>query len=28
MTLTPLPNKKLVRDLDTEIVLPSERFTR
>jgi succinate dehydrogenase/fumarate reductase-like Fe-S protein len=27
MTLTPLPNKKLVRDLVTEIAPPSERFT-
>jgi len=26
MTLTPLPNKKLVRDLVTEIAPPSERF--
>lgn len=28
MTLAPLPNKKLVRDLVTEIAPPSERFTR
>jgi len=27
MTLTPLPNKKLVRDLVTEIAPPSERFS-
>jgi succinate dehydrogenase/fumarate reductase-like Fe-S protein len=27
MTLAPLPNKKLVRDLVTEIAPPSERFT-
>jgi succinate dehydrogenase/fumarate reductase-like Fe-S protein len=26
MTLTPLPNKKLIRDLVTEIAPPSERF--
>jgi succinate dehydrogenase/fumarate reductase-like Fe-S protein len=26
MTLAPLPNKKLVRDLVTEIAPPSERF--
>ena len=26
MTLTPLPNKKLIRDLVTEISPPSERF--
>jgi succinate dehydrogenase/fumarate reductase-like Fe-S protein len=26
MTLTPLPNKKLVRDLVTEIAPPAERF--
>jgi succinate dehydrogenase/fumarate reductase-like Fe-S protein len=26
MTLTPLPNKKLLRDLVTEIAPPSERF--
>lgn len=26
MTLTPLPNKRLVRDLVTEIAPPSERF--
>ena len=26
MTLTPLPNKKLIRDLVTEIGPPSERF--
>jgi succinate dehydrogenase/fumarate reductase-like Fe-S protein len=26
MTLTPLPNKKLVRDLVTEIAPPGERF--
>jgi succinate dehydrogenase/fumarate reductase-like Fe-S protein len=26
MTLTPLPNKQLVRDLVTEIAPPSERF--
>ncbi len=26
MTLTPLPNKKLLRDLVTEIASPSERF--
>jgi hypothetical protein len=26
MALTPLPNKKLVRDLVTEIAPPSERF--
>jgi succinate dehydrogenase/fumarate reductase-like Fe-S protein len=26
MTLSPLPNKKLVRDLVTEIAPPSERF--
>ena len=26
MTLTPLPNKKLVRDLVTEIAPPTERF--
>jgi succinate dehydrogenase/fumarate reductase-like Fe-S protein len=28
MTLTPLSNKKLVRDLVTEIAPPSERFSR
>jgi len=28
MTLTPLPNKKLIRDLVTEIAPPSERFAR
>ena len=27
MTLAPLPNKKLVRDLVTEIAPPAERFT-
>jgi succinate dehydrogenase/fumarate reductase-like Fe-S protein len=27
MTLAPLPNKKLIRDLVTEIAPPSERFT-
>jgi len=27
MVLTPLPNKRLVRDLVTEIAPPSERFT-
>jgi succinate dehydrogenase/fumarate reductase-like Fe-S protein len=27
MTLTPLSNKKLVRDLVTEIAPPAERFT-
>lgn len=27
MTLAPLPNKKIVRDLVTEISPPSERFT-
>jgi succinate dehydrogenase/fumarate reductase-like Fe-S protein len=27
MTLTPLPNKKLIRDLVTEIAPPSERFS-
>jgi succinate dehydrogenase/fumarate reductase-like Fe-S protein len=27
MTLTPLPNKKLVRDLVTEIAPPAERFS-
>jgi succinate dehydrogenase/fumarate reductase-like Fe-S protein len=26
MTLTPLPNKKLIRDLVTQIAPPSERF--
>jgi succinate dehydrogenase/fumarate reductase-like Fe-S protein len=26
MTLTPLPNKKLIRDLVTEIAPPTERF--
>jgi succinate dehydrogenase/fumarate reductase-like Fe-S protein len=26
MTLTPLPNKALIRDLVTEIAPPSERF--
>jgi succinate dehydrogenase/fumarate reductase-like Fe-S protein len=26
MTLAPLPNKKLVRDLVTEIAPPAERF--
>lgn len=26
MTLTPLPNKKLIRDLVTEIAPPAERF--
>ena len=26
MTLMPLPNKKLIRDLVTEIAPPSERF--
>jgi hypothetical protein len=26
MTLTPLPNKTLIRDLVTEIAPPSERF--
>ena len=26
MTLTPLPNKKVIRDLVTEIAPPSERF--
>ena len=28
MTLTPLPNKKLIRDLVTEIAPPSERFVK
>jgi len=28
MTLTPLPNKTLIRDLVTEIAPPSERFGR
>src|SRR5579884_2613774 len=28
MTLTPLPNKKLIRDLVTEIAPPSERFNK
>jgi succinate dehydrogenase/fumarate reductase-like Fe-S protein len=27
MTLTPLPNKQLIRDLVTEIAPPSERFS-
>src|SRR5262245_59003094 len=27
MTLAPLPNKKLIRDLVTEIAPPAERFT-
>jgi succinate dehydrogenase/fumarate reductase-like Fe-S protein len=26
MTLTPLPNKQLIRDLVTEIAPPNERF--
>jgi succinate dehydrogenase/fumarate reductase-like Fe-S protein len=28
MTLAPLPNKKLIRDLVTEIAPPNERFAR
>ena len=28
MTLAPLPNKRLIRDLVTEIAPPSERFAR
>jgi succinate dehydrogenase/fumarate reductase-like Fe-S protein len=28
MTLAPLPNKKLIRDLVTEIAPPSERFAK